>query len=357
MTEPNKHGILPGREYPQPGEEKIAADIVKMLQDQMSRMYPPLPGGKKQLRQVHAKMNGFVKAEFKVEADISPELKVGLFKESKTYPAWIRFSNGETHVFPDKKKDFRGFAIKVLNVPGKKLDANHPDIPVHDFILMNRKIFISGDIRKFKNILFVVTTPHTLRSIPRKIWIFLSNIPVLYRAAIGKIKNNNPGTRPYFSTTPYRFGDESKAVKYAVYPSPDNPPLSPDKKSNDLLRVNLAATLKEHQLLYDFKIQFQEDPVKMPIENPTVQWNSPFHKVATIRIPIQDLDSGERDELGEDVAFNPWHCLPEHQPLGSFNRVRKIIYEEMYGFRHRHNGISDVQPVAGPDFFNDTKFI
>lgn len=356
MPETNKNGLQPGQEYPQPGEEKIAAEIVKLLKDQMTRMYPSLPDGMKQLRQVHAKMNGLVKAEFKVEADISSELKVGLFKEPKTYPAWIRFSNGETHVLSDKKKDFRGFAIKVLNVPGKKLDANHPDIPEHDFIMMNRKIFISGDVKHFAKILFVVTTPKKLSTFPKKAFIFLNSIPVLIRAFKGKIANKNPGERKYFSTTPYRFGHPSKAVKYGVFPSPHNQLLNPDN-SKDLLRENLAATLKEHQLVYDFCIQFQEDPEKMPVENPTVQWNSPFHKVATIRIPVQDFDTDERNELGEDIAFNPWHCLPEHQPLGNFNRVRKIIYEEMYTFRHRHNGIGDVHPVAGPDFFNDTKLI
>ena len=46
--------------------------------------------------------------------------------------------------------------------------------------------------------------------------------------------------------------------------------------------------------------------------------------------------------------------LPEHRPLGNFNRVRKKIYEEMYEFRHKHNHLKDVEPEAGPDFFNDT---
>jgi hypothetical protein len=46
--------------------------------------------------------------------------------------------------------------------------------------------------------------------------------------------------------------------------------------------------------------------------------------------------------------------LQEHQPLGAFNRVRKYIYEEMYAFRHKHNGVADNEPTAGPDFFNDT---
>jgi hypothetical protein len=36
---------------------------------------------------------------------------------------------------------------------------------------------------------------------------------------------------------------------------------------------------------FDFKIQLQTDAVKMPVEDPTVEWNeqeSPYVKVATI---------------------------------------------------------------------------
>ncbi len=91
---------------------------------------------------------------------------------------------------------------------------------------------------------------------------------------------------------------------------------------------------------FDFCIQFQTDAEKMPIEDPTVIWNSEFIKLATIKIPTQIFDTAERNEFGDDLTFNPWHCLPEHQPLGSFNRVRRMIYEEMYEFRLKHNRVA-----------------
>ena len=116
----------------------------------------------------------------------------------------------------------------------------------------------------------------------------------------------------------------------------------------------MAATLLKHEIVYDFLIQFQTDPVKMPIEDPTVIWDSPFIKMATIRIPTQVFDLPKRMEFGDNLSFNSWHVLPEHRPLGNFNRVRKIIYTEMYAFRHKHNKLTDVEPEAGPDFFNDT---
>lgn len=351
--QPTGAGLILGMEYPQENERKIAESMVTLLKDEMLRTYAPGPNGKRQLRQIHPKMNGCVKAEFIINKDISPELRVGLFKEIKSYPAWLRFSNGKTHPIPDYKKDIRGLAIKIMNVPGKKLDLNHPEITTHDFILMNTKNFVSGDIQKFRDILTVVTTPFSWTSLPRKIGIALSNLDVLKRAKKAAIKISNPAEISYFSTVPYRFGYETKAVKYAIVPSPSNQLINTDTKSEDLLRNNFAATVQEHVLEFDFCIQFQTDAVTMPIEDPTVVWESPFVKLATIRIPKQICNTPERQEFGDNLSFNPWHCLAEHRPIGSFNRVRAFIYEEMYAFRHQHNGIEDLEPDAGPDFFTD----
>jgi hypothetical protein len=297
-------------------------------------------------------MNGCVKAEFMV-GDLRPELRVGIFREAKTYPAWLRLSNGKTHPLPDYKKDIRGLAIKLMNVPGKKLDLNHPKITSHDFILMNTKNFVSDDIKKFRDILSVVTTPFQFSSLPKKIGIAFSNLDVLKRAGKAAIKISNPCEIPYYSTVPFRFGDEAKAVKYAVIPSSSNKLLNPDSTSEDLLQNNFAATVRENVIEFDFCIQFQTDPVRMPIEDPTVIWDSPFEKLATIRIPKQICDTPERREFGDNLSFNSWHCIEEHRPIGSFNRVRAYIYEEMYAFRHLHNGVKDVEPTAGDDFFND----
>ena len=202
-----------GKEYPAPNEHSIAEDIVKLLKNEMLRMYPP---GKKHLRQIHPKLNGCVKAEFIVEHNLSPELRVGIFKEARSYPAWLRFSNGKTKPIPDYKKDIRGLAIKLMNVPGKKLDLNHPEITSHDFILMNTKNFVAKDVEKFRDILTVVTTPFSFASLPRKIGIALSNLDVLGRAGKAAIKISNPCEIQYYSTVPYRFGEKTKAVKYTT---------------------------------------------------------------------------------------------------------------------------------------------
>ena len=57
---------------------------MELLQNQMLRLYKK--HNEKQLRQIHPKMNGCVKAEFIIEKNLPEELKVGLFKEATSFP-------------------------------------------------------------------------------------------------------------------------------------------------------------------------------------------------------------------------------------------------------------------------------
>src|SRR5690606_20131935 len=104
---------------------------------------------------------------------------------------------------------------------------------------------------------------------------------------------------------------------------------------------------------FDFFIQFQTDADAMPVENPTVAWSSQYIKVATLTIYAQIFDSNAQMQFGDNLSFNPWHCLPEHRPLGGFNRVRKRVYETMSKFRHDKNKLPDNEPKDSPDFLND----
>ena len=98
----------------------------------------------------------------------------------------------------------------------------------------------------------------------------------------------------------------------------------------------IGTRLSEGEAVFDFLVQFQTDGRRMPIEDASVEWKaeeSPYVPVARIRIPPQRVDDPARDAAGEQMAFNPWHCLAEHRPLGSMNRARREIYAEMAAFR------------------------
>jgi hypothetical protein len=92
-------------------------------------------------------------------------------------------------------------------------------------------------------------------------------------------------------------------------------------------------------------VQFQENADRMPIEDPTVKWNSNPVKLATLIIPIQEFDTDANQDFGDSLSFSPWHCLPEHRPLGGFNRARRWIYDAMSELRHEQNDSPRTEPV------------
>lgn len=51
--------------------------------------------------------------------------------------------------------------------------------------------------------------------------------------------------------------------------------------------------------------------------------------------------------FADDVlSYNPFHCLPEHQPLGSINRMRLNAYASSTNYRHATNAQPKVEPTS-----------
>ena len=337
--------LVVGREYPREGEDELVAEMVRQMKDQMEQLYRDT----RTLRQVHSKMHGCVKAEFTVMPDLPDELKVGVFKEPKTFPAWIRFSNGNTKIQADKKIDTRGAAIKLMNVPGKKLLYGEKEDQTQDFVLAASKIFFAKDLRDFHGLM--TASMSTDKWVIRR--FFVSHLKIAFRTLTKiLIHCKHPFALSYNSLSPYRFGDESKAVRYMMLPSAGNVLEYTGESDFNYLRQNMVATLAKNDIYFDFGVQFQTDAVNMPIEDGTVEWKSPFIKLAAIRIPRQVFDTPPQVESGENLTYNVWHSIAEHKPLGGFNRGRLKLYKEMYEFRLKKNIVEQAEPVAGPDFFN-----
>src|SRR4051812_29550650 len=128
---------LPGEEFIFPGEDAIIAQMVTEMEEELSNLY----GASKMLRQIHTKMHGCVVGEFEIVPGLPNAYRVGVFKEPKTYPAWIRFSNSSSIPKTDAKKDIRGCAIKLMKVPGDKLLNDEFDEQTQDFLLMSSETF------------------------------------------------------------------------------------------------------------------------------------------------------------------------------------------------------------------------
>jgi len=292
-------------------------------------------------RDVHVKMHCLVKAEFIVEPNLPEAFRVGVFKEPGAYKALIRFSNSDGSIKPDKRRDIRGMAIKLMDVPGEKILKAEEHEQTQDFILISCPIFPAADVKKFDQVVKAI-----LGSAWAKLRFFITNPRVVWILIKTMQKFANPLQIRYFSTTPYLFG--SHAVKYSATPLFITPDTIPDAPSDDYLRLAIANQLSSGEAVFEFSVQLQTDAQTMPIEDPRIEWPesmSPFRKLATIRIMQQDCDSDWQAAYGDNLSFTPWHALPEHRPLGGINRARKVIYEAISKLRHANNREPRIEPT------------
>lgn len=325
-------------------EETIAsgeAETIQAVVDRFRAIVVKEAGDGMMRRDAHAKMHCLVKAEFIVEPNLPEEFQIGVFKEPKTFHAWVRFSNSDGTIKADKSRDVRGMAIKVMGVPGEKILEQEKNEKTQDFILISAPTFPAENIEEFDKLAAAVNG-----SMLAKLRYFPTHWGVIRFLVRFMRKFANPLQIRYFSTTPYLFG--ANAVKYCATPlfaTPDQIPVAP---SDDYLRLAIANQLQNGEAVFDFSVQLQTDAETMPIEDSRIEWPeavSPFRKVATIRILQQECDSVAQAAYGENLSFTPWHALPEHRPLGGINRARKVIYEAISKLRHKHNREPRTEPV------------
>jgi catalase len=326
-------------ECPPANEGKYIADLAQRLQAKITDQYRT--GIMR--RDAHPKMHGVVKAEFTVEPNLPDDLRVGIFREAKTYQAWIRYSNQNSNIQADIKGDIRGMAIKLMGVPGQKLQELEPNQPTHDFITISTNVFVTHDAQEFDGLVKAL-----ISGMLPMVWFFLWHPRSLWNLMAASKKVANPLQIRYWSTTPYLFGNGA-AVKYSAMPQAPATDTVPSNPSDDFLREAMVRQLSKGGVKFDFAVQFQKNADTMPIEDPGKAWSeeeSPFRKVATIHIPQQEFDSDAQRTFGENLSFTPWHCLPEHRPLGGINRARRVVYDAISKFRHQCNHVPRNEPTS-----------
>jgi prostaglandin-endoperoxide synthase 2 len=310
-----------------PEEPDAIAQIVAAIQAQVTKQAQADHFAR---RDAHAKAHAIVQARFTVLENLSPELRVGVFAEPRTFDAWVRFSNGAGEIRADLIPDGRGMAVKLLGVTGSASTTQ-------DFLMIDNPAFF---VRNAHDYVKFSTESQGL--------FFLSR---LHEAEIaGQIALRPPGNplaMRFWSMTPFALG--AHACKFSVRPASPHPetvlPLGQDYMHNAMVRY-----LAEQDAVFDFMVQLRatED---LPIEDPTIEWSeddAPFVTVARITIPRQSFDSADQRVFGENLSFTPWHCLPEHRPLGGINRVRRAVYEAISTYRHEFNQAERTEPATLP---------
>jgi hypothetical protein len=326
-----------------PHESELAAQIADAIENSIREQYRP---GQAR-RDAHPKATGFVKAEFRVNEILPPALAQGVFVPGKVYQAWVRFSNAAGDpTRSDDNDDGRGMAIKLLGVPGAKLLENEREASTQDFVMINHPVFLANDPHRYLSLVEKATSGRLLDKLTIPFALGLKG--TLRAKELGSGKISNPLQVRYFSAVPYQLGvgPGRQAVKFSVMPASAEVDPMPAQPGPDYLREAMKRTLAERDVSLRFLVQPRTSDA-MSVEDSMTVWDeaqAPFLEVATIHIPRQDFDTPERNRIGEDIAYSPWHSLPEHRPLGSTNRLRKLIYDRISRVRHEMNSVERLRP-------------
>lgn len=306
------------------------------------------------VRAVHAKAHGIARGTFTVKDGLPPELAQGLFARGGSYDAILRISTQPGDILDDSVNSPRGVALKLFGVEGERLPGSEGDA-TQDFIGVNGPTFGARNTAKFlANLSMLAKTTDKMEGVKKTMSAILQPIEAGLEAVglgssnlqqLGGAAPVHPLGETYYSQTAYRFGDH--IAKWALFPVSDGlTALTGTTVATsgrpDALREAVNEGLVEHGGTWELRVQLCLDRDKQPVEDATVEWkdsDTPFHTVATLTVSPQigwvPLESMKTDDA---LAFNVWHGLAAHQPLGNINRARRDTYKASAQRRGEVNG-------------------
>ncbi len=300
-----------------PNEEAIISEMVRLMIERQEKRHK---AGTVAKRFLHGKSLGVANAIFTIN-ELPSELSVGLFSYPKEYRAVVRFSNGTfSPDMYDIVGNVRGLAVKLFGVPGKKLLTGEETSSELDFILANDPAFFVSKIEDMQLLVqgkFLEILMKSSGTIGRAL------------AASNKLVTSTLDI-DYFSQVPYRFGD--KACKFSLSHD-SNSGIIPNVFDKDYLRHGLEKQLRKEQQTFTFNMQFQEPGDSL--SDSTKRWNGPFVPLAELRLLQTNKEINETD--GEDLSFNPFRTIAEHEALAWPGRLRKAIYAADFKWRNEIN--------------------
>jgi hypothetical protein len=115
-------------------------------------------------------------------------------------------------------------------------------------------------------------------------------------------------------------------MKYTLRPLDGGGASGPTPAS---LADELAGRLRAGPLRWELEAQLFADERSTPIEDPTVDWSTPYVPLARLTLPRQDCASPRGQQLlawSDGLSFDPWHALEALRPLGAMMRARAAAY-------------------------------
>lgn len=347
----------PECERPEVDEDKTTFDLQTTMRSISTTTYKDSGHA---TRSVHAKSHGLLLGELEVIDALPGAYAQGLFAQPGSYPAVIRLSTTPGDVLDDRVSTPRGFALKLVGVPGERVEGSEGDA-TQDFVLVNGPVFLAPNAMKFADsVKLLAATTDRAPNLKRAFSVVARGVEgaletVGAASATLKSMGGHPETHPlgetYYSQVPILYGRYMAKVSIA----PASAGLQPlvgrhvDLAGKpDGLRDAVAEHFAVLGAEWDLRIQLCTDLARMPIEDASVEWPealSPWVTVARLRATPQAAWSAAlAHQVDDGMQFNPWHALAAHRPLGSIMRVRKAVYAMSRRFRSERNGVTVAEP-------------
>jgi len=335
----------PGVETIQPGEsEKIKAVSDQFNRFQMMNFNEHMHC----LRGTHLKTQGCVMGKFIVHDNLPEHLAQGMFKKPGSYDVIMRYSSLTPKIVPDNAPAPRGIGMKIFGVEGEKIWGE--DKKTQDWTFNNYPILELRDPETTHDI--ADSLERNWNDLPKFAEEQSKRVDADVATLGGQLPRQHMAAMPEYSQSAYRHGPY--VAKYGVFPLSSAQKALVDTNFTDTDPINIISqTLRQfhltHKATYSFCAQLLQDLTEQPVDDIGVEWDPkkyPFEQIATLEFEPQDSWLPEFRTWWDDrITVNSWHGLVEHTPLGSTNRMRRVVYAESRKLRLRVNGYRDyVEP-------------
>ena len=303
-------------------------------------------------RSVHAKGHGILQAELEIFEGLPP-LAQGIFSRPGNHQVIMRFSTTPGDLLSDNVSTPRAVAFKVLDVEGERLPDSEASRS-QDFIMVNDPTFNAPDAATFvKAFKPLAATTDRMEGFKKIFSTALRGVEMAVEAVGGEsAKLKAFGGEPrrhilgetFFNQLPLRYGDN--IAKLSLAPISEELKALTDKQLEDgddpdALRSAVRSFFEQHSGEWEVRVQLCTNLTDMPIEKADAEWDekqSPYLPVAILRAARQDSWPDQRaTDIEDGLGFSPWNGVVEHWPLGSLNRIRKVVYEHSQQFRSERN--------------------
>jgi hypothetical protein len=364
------------KDIPQIPEATYASDLAKIVnsvEQTVKASYEKEKLGRA-VRFAHAKSYGIVRASVKIETGLAPEYAQGIYAVPATYEAVIRFSNGLGHLGPDAMLGpMFGAGLKFFNVPGHSIIENDAGVSNFDYAMINAPVFFANTAkdyvvleRLFDALPGALMDPRTAKTwlhdfltrggtLPPDEWLWDEFLVVI---SLGKTPWRNPLLANYWTMGAVRHGEYVAKLRITPEPSAaaqvrirDLDPLT----NPEAVRDSLVAEIGEHDYTFELQAQLCVDPLRMPIENTSIDWSerlSPFTKIATVHIPKQDISSPANLDIADRISISPWRTRDDHLPMGQIMTVRREVYRRSAEVRRQINQQPQREPSSPNEVFH-----